>query len=239
MKFYWVRSVELSHLRFTGEYSASRKWYLPGVHCPLCDASWGSGAESYPCVDLSEVEERGRFSARLEEDFEEFERLRERVRPLAPPGSPLRPGTALGPLVGSARGSFGQLVMQYDDVLLMRREALEQLHAEGVRGLLGCRTELRFRQKNAPELWELQVEPRGVLHPDCLPSGLNSRCAKCGRLGLTRPEQPVLDASSLPRDRDLFRLFTCMTMLIATERFVDTVRRLGFEEVRFQEVPAR
>lgn len=233
-----MRSVELSRLRFTGEYNASHKWNLPGVHCPLCDASWGDNSEAYPCVDLSSLDERAAFSARLEEDSAEFERLREWVRPLVPPGSPLRPGTALGPLVGSARGSFGQLVMQYDSTLLVRREALEQLQAEGLRGLKGCRAELRFRQKNAPELLELQLEPRGLLHPACLPPDREPPCAKCGRRGLTRPEEPILDAASLPSDRDVFRLADMGTLIAATERFVDTVRRLGFEEVRFQELPA-
>jgi len=194
---------------------------------------------AYPCTELSGLEEQDKFSARVEEDYAEFERLCSLVRPLVPKGVPLWPGTKFGPLTGTARGNFGQLVMQYEWTLLIRREAMEQLQAEGVRGLLGCRAELRFRQKNAPELLELQVEPRGLLHPDCLPPDLEPPCAKCGRLGLTRPDQPILDAASLPEDRDLFRLANFMTMLIATERFVETVRRLGFEEVAFHELPAR
>ena len=207
---------------------------------PLCDATWSASAGAYPCTDLSTLEERKEYEeARLEEDYAEFERLRERVRSLMPAGAPLRPGTNFGPLVGTARGSFGQLVLQDGWDLLIRREALEQLQAEGVRGLKGCRAELRFRQKNAPELWELQLEPRGRLHPDCLPPDLKPPCAKCGRLGLKRPEAPLLDATSLPEDRDLFRLGNFLTMLIATERFVDTVHRLGFEEVRFLELPVR
>ncbi len=239
MKFYWLRAVEPSRLRHTGEYNAERKWMLPGVHCPWCNASWGDGSDAYPCVDLSRLEERSKFSARLEEDYAEFERLRELVRPLVPASVPLWPGTQFGPRVGSARGSFGQLVLQDGHELFIRREALEQLQSEGVRGLKGCRAELRFRQKSAPELWELQLEPRGRLHPDCLPPDLKPPCAKCGRPGLTRPEAPLLDAASLPEDRDLFRLGNFLTMLIATERFVDTVQRLGFEEVLFHELPVR
>lgn len=239
MKYYWVTSVELSSLRFTGEYSANHKWGLPGIHCPRCNATWSMSGNDYPCTDLSGLEEQHKFSARVEEDDAEFERLCSLVRPLAPKGVPLWPGTKFGPLTGTARGSFGQLVLQDGDELLVRREALEQLQAEGLRGLHGCRAELRFRQKNAPELWELQLEPRGRLHPDCLPPDLKPPCAKCGRLGLKRPEAPLLDAASLPEDRDLFRLGNFLTMLIATERFVDTVHRLGFEEVRFLELPVR
>ncbi|XXF78074.1 double-CXXCG motif protein [Myxococcaceae bacterium GXIMD 01537] len=240
MTFFSLKAVEPSQLRFTGEYRATHRWKLPGVHCPLCQATWSMTGAEYPCVDLSELSSHARYEeARLEEDYSEFERLREAVRPLAPAGVTLWPGTRFGPLRGSALGSFGQLVMQYGWALLMRREALEQLQAEGVRGLMGCRAELRFRQKNAPVLMELQVEPGGLLHRDCLPSDLPPPCSKCGRQGFTRPEQPLLDASSLPADRDLFRLSNFSTMLVASSRFVDTVRRLGFEEVSFVELPVR
>jgi uncharacterized double-CXXCG motif protein len=190
-------------------------------------------------VDLSGLAGHQKMErGRLEEDFTEYERLRERVRPFVPAGTHLRPGTVFGPLVGTARGSFGQLVMQYGWELLIRREALEQLQAEGLRGLKGCGTQLRFRQKNAPELLDLQIEPHGLLHPDCLPER-PPPCSRCGRDGFSRPEQPLLDAASLPEDRDLFRLTNFLTMLIGTERFVDTVRRLGFEEVAFRELPVR
>lgn len=237
MRFYWLQSVESP--RFTGEYNAAHRWKLPGVHCPLCKASWSEGSDAYPCVDLSALPEHSLFEkARLEENYAEFERLRELVRPFVPAGVPLWPGTALGPLVGSARGSFGQLGMQYDWMPLIRREALEQLQAEGVRGLRGGRAELRFRQKSAPELLELQIEPRGRLHLDCLPSR-SPACAKCGRDSYSRPEQSLLDAASLPEDRDLFRLENFLPMVIGSERLVDAVRRLGFEEVSLRELPVR
>jgi uncharacterized double-CXXCG motif protein len=129
--------------------------------------------------------------------------------------------------------------MQYEWTLLVEREALGRLQAEGVQGLMGCPTELRFRQKNAPVLMELQVEPRGVLHASCLPPDREPPCGKCGRVGLTLPKERVLDAASLSEDRDLFRLSDFGTVMVGTERFVDTVHRLGFEEVRFHELPVR
>ncbi len=175
----------------------------------------------------------------LEPNFEAFERLREWVRPLVPPGVPIRPGTRFGPLVGSARGRFGQICLFYADALIIRREALEQLQAEGLRGLLGCRTELRFRQKEAPDLLELQIEPHGLLHPDCIPPDKRTPCAKCGRWGFSLPKEPLLDTASLPTHLDLFRLANFTTVIVATERFVDTVRRLQFEEVSFRELPLR
>jgi uncharacterized double-CXXCG motif protein len=177
--------------------------------------------------------------AYLEEDFEAFVRLRERVRPLVPVGVPLWPGTKFGPLVGSARGTFAQLFMPYAWRLLIRREALAQLHAEGLRGLEGCRTQLRFRQKQAPELLELQIEAHGLLHPDCIPPGKAVPCARCGRYGFSLPEQPILDRASLPEHLDLFRLANFTTVIVASERLVESIRRLGFEEVSIRELPLR
>jgi uncharacterized double-CXXCG motif protein len=206
----------------------------------VCDAIWSAGSEKYPSVDLSQLSERNKYSARLEKDYAEFERLREQVRPLVPPGVPLQPGTKFGPLVGTAQGEFGPLLMYYPWDLLMMREALEQLQAAGVQGLKGCRTELRFRRKNPPELLQLELLPRGQLHPDCLPADRLAPCAKCGRIGWSLPDEPILDAASLPEDLDLFRVGDFTTMIIGSERFVEAVRRLGFEQdILFRELPLR
>jgi uncharacterized double-CXXCG motif protein len=176
----------------------------------------------------------------LEKDYAEFERLREQVRPLVPPGVPLWPGTKFGPLVGTAKGEFGPLLLQNPWELLMRREALEQLQAAGVRGLKGCHTALRFKQKSPPELLELELLPRGRFHPDHEPADWPQPCVKCGRRGGQRPDEPILEAASLPEELDLFRVGDFMTMLVGSERFVDAVRRLGFEQdVLFRELLVR
>jgi len=238
MKFYSLENVPAR--RYPGSYNAASKWYLPGVHCPVCDAIWSSLGECYPSVDLSHLPEQGKYSARLEKNYAEFERLREQVRPLAPPGAPLETGASFGPLVGTAQGEFGPLLLQNPWELFMRREAVEQLQAAGVRGLKGCRTELRFRQKNPPELLELELLPRGRLHPDCLPPDRPTPCTKCGRRSWSLPEQPVLEATSLPEDLDVFRVGDFTTVLVGTERFVQAVRHLGFEQdLRFRELPVR
>jgi uncharacterized double-CXXCG motif protein len=238
MKFYWLEEVRVP--RYSGSYNATNKWGLPGVHCPVCDAIWSMLGECYPSVDLSYLPERDKYGSRLEKDYAEFERLREQVRPLAPPGVRLEPGAKFGPLVGTAKGEFGPLLMYYPWDLLVRREALEQLQAAGVQGLKGCRTELRFRQKNPPELLELELWPRGQLHPDCLPADRVMPCGKCGRRGWSLPEQPILDAASLPQDVDLFRVGDFTTMLVGSERFVEAARRLGYEQdIVFRELPLR
>ncbi|QRN96746.1 hypothetical protein JRI60_48520 [Archangium violaceum] len=223
---------------YTGVYTAFHKWKLPGVNCPACRAIWGGGP-AYPGADLSGLPEAKKLEeAYLEEDFAEFERLRELVRPLVPVGALLEPGSKFGPLVGSARGTFAQLFMIHDD-LLIRREALEQLRAEGIRGLNAFRTQLRFRQKQAPELLELQIEPHGLLHRDCIPPGKAEPCAKCGRYDFSLPGKPLLDRASLPEHLDLFRLANFTTVIVASEHLVKAIRRLGFEEVSIRELPLR
>jgi uncharacterized double-CXXCG motif protein len=191
-------------------------------------------------VDLSHLPDQEKYSARVEKDYSEFERLLEQVRALVPPGAPLEPGTEFGPLVGAARGKFGPLCLYPSWTLLSGPEPLARLTAEGLQGLKGCRTELRFRKKNPPELLEMELLLHGHLHRDCLPPDLPPACTKCGRQGLKLPDEPILDAATLPSHLDLFRLAGFTTMIIATQRFVEAVRRLGYEQdILFRELPVR
>jgi uncharacterized double-CXXCG motif protein len=225
---------------YTGYIEEQHKWRLPGIRrCPACKSTWSSGSLFYPSVDLSAVTSLGDFEEPRAEPIEEYERLRELVRPLLPPGAMVEPGTEFGPLMGKAQGSFGSLVAPYPWLLLVRREALEKLQAEGLRGLTGCRTQLRFRQRNSPELLEFELLPVGRLHPDCLPPDRKPPCPRCGRRGLTRPDDRLLDASSLPSHLDLFRLEDFCTTIVCTERFVDAYRRLGLDGVTFQPLPMK
>jgi uncharacterized double-CXXCG motif protein len=153
-------------------------------------------------------------------------------------GSQLLPGSTFGPLTGTATGTFSALYLHLLGAVLIRREALEQLQAEGVQGLRGFPTDLRFRQKKHPELLELEIPAHGRLHPDCTPPR-HPPCARCGLDSFRFPDDPVLDAASLPADTDLFRLSDIETIFIATERFVDTFRRLGLDGADLHEVPVR
>nr|AYM53630.1 hypothetical protein [Archangium violaceum] len=236
-KFYWLRFPEQS--RYTGNLNARHKWgALPGLRCPKCGATWAGSATAYPSADLSSLLEREAYEKPRPEPFDEFVRLRERVRPFVPPGAQLLPGAELGPLVGTATGTFSPLFFYFAEMPLVQREALDRLQAEGVRGLRGFPTQLRFRQKNHPELLELEILPHGRLHPDCTPER-PPPCPKCGHDYFTRPADPILDAASLPTHTDLFRLTDFETMLIGTERLVDAVRRLALEDVDIRELPLR
>lgn len=238
-RFFWMDEDRAALARRGSEIDGWSKWGLPGVSCHTCGATWSDAGYEYPAVDLSQLPERREFEKARPEPFSEFARLRELVRPLAPPHAELPPGTGFGPMTGRAAGEFGPIDWVAGLKLLLRRDALERLQAEGVRGLLGCRTELRFRKKDAPELLELQVEPRGRLHPDCIPPDVPPPCTTCGRHNFSRPEEPILDAASLPSDVDLFRVGNFATMMIGTERFKDAVLRLELDGITFRELPTR
>lgn len=240
MRFYEV--IESRAPRYTGNLSnAAHPWGLPGMHCPECGAPGGWGGLQYPCVDLSGLPARElkKLSDSWPVSFEEFERLRELVRPRVPQDALLRPGTRFGPLTGTGEGSFGQLFMQNPWSLFARREALERLLGTGLQGLEGCSVNVRFRQKQAPELRELQLVARGRLHPDCLPPRRQPPCSRCGREDLSLPSVYWLDAASLAEHLEVFRLADWPTLIFATERMVEAVTRLELDGVEFRQVEAR
>jgi uncharacterized double-CXXCG motif protein len=224
---------------YTGTMSAASKYFLPGVKCPQCGNTWADVGVAYPCVDLSQHPHRAEFEVPRPEPIEEVERLRELVRPFIPAGAPIPAGTRLGPLVGSAWGRFGAFFFQNPWTLLVRREAMESLQQAGVQGLKGRKPELRFRQQKAPpELVELQLEPHGLLHPDCLPPR-SPPCSRCGRDGFPLPEHLLLDKASLPTHTDVFRLANFGTVLVGSRRFKEAVQRLGLHGILFLELPLR
>jgi uncharacterized double-CXXCG motif protein len=171
---------------------------------------------------------------------EEMARLIELVRPFAPSWALLKPGTLFGPITGKGAGRFGQLFMQNPWTLLLRREALERLLAAGVRDLQACSIDVRFRGKDPPELLELQLQSHGRFHPECLSPNRKPSCPACGYNPNNKLPKPIiLDAASLPEDLDVFRMADASTVILVTERFVDTAKRLELDGVTFQELEAR
>ncbi|MCP3097494.1 double-CXXCG motif protein [Myxococcus sp. K15C18031901] len=238
-RFFWVDEDDAVVARYGGWVEAAHRWGLPGLKgCPTCLLTWSSTGHDYPGIDLSLIPEHHEFERARPEPFPEFSRLRELVRPLAPPNAWLPPGTGFGPLEGKSAGRLPDFIWM-TSVLLAHQEALERLQATGVRGMTGHPTAVKFRQKPAPALREVQLEHRGALHPDCIPVETPPPCPTCGRHGFSRPDEPVLAAAILPTELDLFRLGNFATMLIATERFVDAVRALELEGLTFRELPTR
>ena len=225
---------------YTGDVDGVHKWRIPGLlGCPVCKATWSDNSRAYPSVDLSPVASLADFEEARAEPIGEYERLCELVRPLLPPGAVLGPGTTFGPLVGRGQGRFGPFVTPVPWWPLVQREALEKLQAEGLRGLKGCPTQLRFRQRASPVLLELELLPVGRAHPECLPPHRKPPCPRCHRHGLTLPKPLLLDASTLPDHLDIFRLEDFSTIIICTERFAEACQRLGLDGVAFHPLPMR
>ncbi|MBZ4419178.1 double-CXXCG motif protein [Myxococcus sp. RHSTA-1-4] len=238
MKFYELKADW--SVSYTGRLSGIYKWYLPAVlDCPGCGPGvFGNETLRHPCVDLTALPNVHEYAYRPPQPLDEYLRLSEQLRPLLPPGAVLMPGMALGPMVGKASGTFGQLFMHDPSFVHMRREALERLQEAGIRGLHGCPLEVRFRGKNPPELLEPHLELRGEFHPDCLPEDART-CKRCGAKNHSLPRPYILDATTLPTELDLFRLADWSAVIIATERFVDAVKRLQLDGVTFREVAVR
>ncbi|CAM4313799.1 SitI6 family double-CXXCG motif immunity protein [Corallococcus soli] len=222
---------------WTGEFRAQRQWGLPGVLCPTCHAEW-SGVLSYPAVDLSLLPEQQSFTQPRLEPYAKYARLAEQVRPLLPPGALLQPGCTFGPLRGTAKGRFGPVTVFPSWEIFLREDALTSLRASSIRGLVPVQADLSFPVQGSERLHELQLLPIGRLHEACLPVGRPPPCTTCGRQGFRMPSKRWLDADSLPIELDIFRLEDAVTLIIATERFVEAIRALGPGDVGIVEVKA-
>lgn len=235
MRYFQVK--EDRFVGFSGSMDAVHQWGLPGLrNCPGCKATWGDNSKAYPSVDLTSIASQSDFLKARPEPIEEYERLRDLVRPFLPPGAMLEPGTALGPLIGRAQGRFGALAAPVPWWPLVQRDAYEKLQAEGLHGLKGVPARLRFRQREAPVLLEWELLPVGRAHVGCLPPRHAPPCPRCHRHGLTLPNPLLLDSATLPGHLDFFRLEDFSTLVLCTERFVGACQRLGLEGFSFEPV---
>ncbi|WIG95516.1 double-CXXCG motif protein [Myxococcus sp. SDU36] len=239
MKFYVVE--EDRNAGFTGNLRALPPWGFPGVTpCDACGAAGGWAGLQYPCVDLSDLQERKALeNPGRQVNFEEFSRLRELVRPFAPDWARLEPGADFGPPTGTGSGTFGDLFMQNPWSLYIRREALERLQDAGIQGLSGCPLNVRFLGKNPPALLAMQLELHGRLHIDRVPPGDRPACPTCGMLRHELPHPLILDVQSMPVPLDLFRIYDLPTFIVATERMVDSVKQFSLRGIRFSELATR
>lgn len=211
---------------------ARHRWGLPGVKCDSCQATWANVGIAYPTVDLSSLPTAERYARSWPVTWDQFDDARRAVLQFLPANAVVPPGTALGPLIGTARGVFPHVAWQNPWTMLLRTDALEQLRAKGVRHLTGRAAQ--FTGREIPELVELELEPRGRMSGQSFSPSLP--CTRCGRQPIVRPTKIAIDRSSVATDRDIFRLTDLTTMIVATERAVSEMVALGLRGFRQEEV---
>ncbi|MBC8030041.1 MAG: hypothetical protein H7Z16_08010 [Pyrinomonadaceae bacterium] len=213
----------------------NRKWGLPGVKCSVCHVTWATIGVAYPSVDLSTLPEEKQYRRLWPVPLDELEDRRRPLLDLLPNGLVPPPGTDLGPLVGTGRGAFCDFVWVDPWTLLAQPEVLERLRKSEVHLPRSVPALITFKKANIRELVELELEPRTLMARAAFPNEVH-QCRACGRNDATMPENIVVQRSTIPSDVDIFRDRLMTTLILATDRFVESVNRLELSGLEFREV---
>ncbi|MGE0887716.1 MAG: double-CXXCG motif protein [Blastocatellales bacterium] len=222
-----------SEISKCGLIDASHKWNLPGVKCRVCHTTWGNVGMAYPRVNLRGTKFEDAFIDPYPVELERLEELRQSIKHLVPEGLPLPPGTQFGPLIGIAEGPYCDFVWHHYWDILVKMEVINSLASEKTHLPKVSKPKLEFRGKYSANLVELQIEP--LVTMVFAQSSFNV-CSACGRLNESRPEEIVIDSSKLPEDIDLFRVTNFSTVILANDRFVNSVKKLGLTGISFNSV---
>lgn len=186
---------------------------------------------AYPAIDLSRLPSAEQYRHHGPVPLDEFERLRRPILPLLSDSSdPPAPGTEFGPLVGTARGTFGDFAWVNPWTVLTRSEILPQLQVAGVRLPTAVPTEIRFKGNSMPTLLECQLELLGLLAPVSFAPDNALPCPACGREA-GRIERIVADGKSIPQHVDLFRARNAPTIILATERMAVAIQEQKLKDI--------
>jgi uncharacterized double-CXXCG motif protein len=220
------------------QIEGSHRWSLPPLSCDTCGSTWGTVGEEYPAADLTTLADASAYERSGAVGNVRFEQLRERIRPLVPAEALLRPGTSLGPFVGTAKGTFFDFAWQESWTMLLQEDALLRLHAAGIR-MPRCGVP-RLSQRGKREIPAL-VEPEAVPLVEVVRESLDAkerpRCQRCGYKGGRFRMAGVGVDVSVPRDVDIFRARNLPGIYLATERFAEAVRSLGLTGCILKSLP--
>lgn len=232
--------MRLFHLQpedkqFEYEIDASHMWGLPGVQCSACGRTWSTTGIAYPALDLSKLPSVGRYCNPSPVAVEELLELRASILPLSPAEFVLPPGAEFGPLVGRARGRFGDFAWVNPWTMLIRREALLRLTSEHIRLPRFVAPHLNFGSEPPVDLLELQIEPHASLSVKSFVSGESSSCSVCA-YDARKVQRVIVSRASIPSRAELFRLRDFPTLILATEYFVKIVRKWNMTGILMSEV---
>lgn len=231
-KFYFIKPDDAGWGAKLGyEIDAAHECGLPGVRCPVCQATWGMVGLQYPTVLCGSLEPIRNQLKPQPVPLEEFCTLAATVHSILGDERPLAPGAAFGPIRGHGHGPFGDFAWLNPWTALIRKEAFLTLRLRGL-ALRGAETNLQFRKRDAPTLIEIEAWPIAKLHPSCLPDPPPERCSACGRLGLSAPKRIVVASDSLDERVPIQRLIELPTFLLVNEKLATAIQDLELRDVR-------
>jgi uncharacterized double-CXXCG motif protein len=207
------------------DLSSSHRHSLPGVHCRTCGETWSTVGLQYPEVEVPAGLDAARYVP-WPVEIEEFEQLRDGIRRRFPRDAILRPGTAFGPLEGTARNlPESDFVWQNPWTPLVTEQAFSALQAE-LRCLAGVPVLLDWPSP----LLELSIHVGARLAGD----DIRRVCSRCDRrAGHMRKNFAVVGKK---RGLALFRLEQAPAVIVATAAFVDAVEALDLAGLAFEEI---
>ncbi len=234
MKLFEIREDKFR--RKVGYIDATHKWGLPGVVCPVCNQTWSTVGLEYPTVDLTNFPDEKLYRKARAAPLSEFMRLRQKIADAFPQLTVLNPGTEFGSSVGKAvRGRLEGFVWRAWWTICLEAGALEQLKASGLSLPNSVKAELEF-EKEEQEIFEFDLPLKSKLANGVYDGIQLKYCDGCGRDSASKPDEILIEHSSLPTEIDIFRISNFTTIILVTERFVNTVTDLGIKGAIFNEV---
>lgn len=237
MKIFEIREDQFR--KKVGHIDAIHKWGLPGVFCPVCNCTWSAVGLEYPSVDLANFTDEKLYRKARSERLDEFLRLRQKIADAFPKLTLLKPGTEFGLLVGKAVG--GQLdgfVWRAWWTICLEASSLEKLKDSDLSLPNSVKAELKFKNEEQ-EVFELDLPLRSILTNGVYDDIQLRYCDACGRDSASKPDEILIEHSSVPTDIDIFRVSNFKTIILVTEKFVETVKDLGVEGAVFNEVKVK
>lgn len=236
MKIYEIR--EDQYRKKAGYIEAIHKWGLPGVICPVCKSTWSTIGLEYPTVDLNGFADETLYRKARTEPLDEFLKLRQKIKNAFPKLTVLNPGTEFGALKGKAIGLMDGFVWRSWWTISLARTALEQLKGSSLLLPDSAKAELEFKREES-EIYELDLPLQGRLVNGIYDSSQLNYCVACGRDSISKPEKILIDNASIPNNIDIFRVSNFTTIILVTERFVETVNSLNIKGAVFEEVETK
>jgi uncharacterized double-CXXCG motif protein len=237
MKLFFIEWV----LDINPSVEADHRWALPWVECPKCHVVPQGAWLAYPDILLSEFIDSNSLRKYPSEDkagdvsWEEFQRLAAPIRERLGSDFHVGPNTCFGPMKGKLLYRHGDFVWSASGQLLLPVQTAGRLLDAGISDLVLCPTEILDRKRNRVELHEIRVDICAELSERSYPKGKAGRCSVCQhrlhKQSACRVSARIIDGSP-----NLFRIRDVSRWIVCTERFKETVERLGLSDIGFKEI---